>query len=130
MTATDTTDTPLTTDAELLARAEGLVGPASARSIWPFFLDEDDVQLPVVMPIDNIPENPPADEVEKIVALFAKVSADWQLGGIVYVIERPGGAEPTANDSLLVEHLAAASRRRALPHRATLLVHSDGARLL
>ncbi|NQX28482.1 hypothetical protein HQQ81_14135 [Microbacteriaceae bacterium VKM Ac-2854] len=130
MTATDTTDAPLITDADILARAESLVGPANDRTLWPFFIDRHDVQLRALIPIDHIPENPPADEIERIVALFAKVSSDWGIGGIAYVIERPGGAEPTPNDVALAENLAEASRRRALPHRATVLVHDTGARLL
>ncbi|NQX10229.1 hypothetical protein HQQ80_01170 [Microbacteriaceae bacterium VKM Ac-2855] len=130
MSMTDTSQPPLTTDAEIVARAELLFGPAERRSICPLFLDHAGVQLPYLIPVDQIPQEPPADDIDRIVALFAKISAEWHIGGIVFVFERPGVAILTTGDRLLIDTLAAASRRRALPHRATVLVHDDGARLV
>jgi hypothetical protein len=46
----DVRDAPLATDEEVLQRAELLLGHAIRRQLWLMFLDEDDRQLPLLMP--------------------------------------------------------------------------------
>lgn len=121
---------PVRTDAEIRRRVADLIGPACDRALWPLFLDRDHVQLPLVLPIRELPDAPGAEETERIVALLAKLTADADIGGLVLVLERPGSRALSEQDRILARRLAAATRRRALPVRAMLLVHDDGIRTL
>ena len=48
---------PLSTDAEVLVRVDQIIRKDARRdrSLWLFFIAADAVQLPVVVPIDDVP---------------------------------------------------------------------------
>jgi hypothetical protein len=54
---------PLSTDAEVLDRIDQIIGRDARRdrSLWLLFLAADGVQLPVVVPIDDVPASPGPD---------------------------------------------------------------------
>lgn len=96
ITTTEAALQPLQTDADILDRVRELVGPAQHRTLWPLLL-QDGVQLPMLIPIDDVRSRPDADgaaALGAIVELARAVEAD----GVVLVLERPGEAQPSADD--------------------------------
>jgi hypothetical protein len=61
MTIPHSADAPLLlTDADVLARVQALVGRAiTDRQLWIMFVDGDNRQAPVVMPVSDMPRHPP-----------------------------------------------------------------------
>ncbi len=88
MTITDETPdldllTPISTDAEVLRRVDQLIDDADRRdrSLWMFFLTADAVQLPVVVPIDDLPISPDPETAEAICNLIAMLLDEAAPGG-------------------------------------------------
>ena len=76
---------PLTTDADLVAMADELVGSAIRRQTWVFLLDEEQRMLPVVVPMDGVPAD--ADPVD--VATMAD-RVDLLVGGVPEAMDGAG----------------------------------------
>jgi hypothetical protein len=74
---------PLDTDADVLERVDRLIGEDARRdrSLWLFFLTADAVQLPVVVPIDDVPVDPDPGTAGNICDLIARVLNDAAPGG-------------------------------------------------
>jgi hypothetical protein len=53
---------PLTTDDQIERRVADLVGRAHTRQLWLLFLDEVDVQLPLLIPLEGLPLEPSHDD--------------------------------------------------------------------
>ena len=68
---------PLTTDQDVLRRIDWLVDQHSRRNrtLWLRFLTSDDVPLPVVVPIDDVPEWPDPQIAGNICFVIADVLA-------------------------------------------------------
>ncbi|TWX40775.1 hypothetical protein ES689_04960 [Frigoribacterium sp. ACAM 257] len=117
---------PLVSDHDLLTRVEVLVPVAVRRQLWTLFLDSDDVQLPMVVPLEGIPERPDRSAVERWGDALDAVSAEFGVASVVFVLERPGPRVDTDPDCawrLALAHLAE-SRRFAV--RAVFTCASDG----
>ena len=56
----DTRDIPLTTDSDIEERVGELLGTANQRQMWLIPLDEQDRQLPLLIPIEGMPVRPPS----------------------------------------------------------------------
>lgn len=84
---------PLSTDQDVLRRVDWLVDQHSRRnrSLWLLFLSSDRVLLPVVVPIDGVPERPEPKFVGNMCFVIADVLAHQAPGGTaVVVLARPG----------------------------------------
>jgi hypothetical protein len=118
---------PLTTDADLVAMADELVGSAIRRQTWVFLLDEEQRMLPVVVPMDGVPAD--ADPVD--VATMAD-RVDLLVGGVpeavsaVLVWERPGPPDPRMLEADWIAGMAASGA----PIRAQLIASDAGAALV
>jgi hypothetical protein len=115
---------PLSTDALIEERVTELVGRAVRWQLWIMFLDRNGVQLPVLMPFDDLPLAAP-DGVTMPIGDFAdSVGAT----SVFAVLERYDGAALTANDvgwaRLVRDSCAAAS----VVLRGVLLSHKRGVR--
>lgn len=118
---------PLSTDADLLAMADDVVGPAIRRQTWMFVLDEDDRLSPVVAPIDGIPvDADPADIALLGTRLTEVVESVDGAASVVLVWERPGSAEVRMQEADWMAGLAASGA----PIRAQLLSADDGVHLV
>ena len=53
---------PLTTDQDVERRVADLIGRANSRQLWLLFLDEFDIQLPLLIPIEGLPFEPTDDQ--------------------------------------------------------------------
>jgi hypothetical protein len=118
---------PLSTDADLLAMANELVGPAVRRQTWMFVLDADDRMSPVVAPIDGIPvDADPADIALLGSRLTEIVAAVPGAASVVLVWERPGTADVRMQEADWIAGLAGTGA----PIRAQLLSSDDGVHLI
>jgi hypothetical protein len=102
---------PLLTEAAVIDRIAGLLGSFGVvdRTMWILFLDADRVQLPMLMPIDDFPEQPD----EPLIAGLMQVFQDQERregGGVVLALERPGPGPSTADDRRWAEALDSAAR--------------------
>ncbi|PWC06043.1 hypothetical protein [Mycetocola zhujimingii] len=119
---------PLDTDELIEQRVSALIGRASRRQLWLLFLDDDDIQLPMLVPIDDFPVQPrPAD----VHALATGVAAIMESAGAVRVIlvwERYAGADLSQLDRAWARQLSAECAAAGVPVRAQLLSHKRGVR--
>jgi hypothetical protein len=85
--------TPLRTDDEILARVSSIVGPEAGptQSLWLFLLDRDDIMLPVVVPLDDVPDFPEFDLVGNVCSMITRILGEHgDQGSVVIVLSRPG----------------------------------------
>lgn len=122
----DSTLVPLSTDALIQERAAALIGKAIRRQLWVMFLDENDVQLPVLMPIEGLPAEPEAEN------LLSKALRELVDGvgahSVILMLERYGGEELTASDRAWASALHDATGVGAVRLRGILLSHRRGVR--
>lgn len=96
MTLPNSHDAPaLRTDADVLDRVRGLVGPAvTDRQLWIMLVDGDDRQAPVVMPISDVPRRPEATRLSSLAAILEPLGADLVTargpGSVILTLERCG----------------------------------------
>ncbi|MDN5917890.1 MAG: hypothetical protein L0I76_22805 [Pseudonocardia sp.] len=96
MTTPKINDMPiLRTDADLLDRVRLLIGPAARdRQLWIVFIDGDGRQVPVMMPISDMPERPEPGTTAGLTTVLGGlrpdlVTADGE-GSVALVLERHG----------------------------------------
>jgi hypothetical protein len=119
---------PLTTDAAIQDRVEQLVGRANQRQLWLLFLDEFDVQLPLLIPIDGLPITPSDDETARLLDRVREVMEEIGASSLVVVIERYGAATLTPQDGDWARSIHRACEASGLSLRAQLLSHRGGVR--
>lgn len=84
---------PLLTDADVLDRVGSCIDQQSrdARSLWLMFVDHDSIQLPVLVPIEGVPEHPDPADARAICKVISQVLRDAVPGGsTVIALARPG----------------------------------------
>src|SRR5258708_36765561 len=88
---------PLTTDQDLVCLVDRLLDQDSRRhrSLWLLFLSGDGVQLPVVVPIDDVPERPAGLLVDNRCDLIPPVLDDSAPAGADVAHLAPPGHPPT-----------------------------------
>ncbi len=106
-------------DASLLAWAEFVsmrVRPVR-RSLWLSWIDADHRLLPVLVPVDDIPDTPDAKLLDNLGFVVKSVIDKEAAGGsAVFMLERPGGDAVCDSD----RRWNAGVRRAALDHGVTL----------
>lgn len=119
---------PLLTDAAIERRVDALIGRASRRALWLLFLDDDQVQLPLLIPVDHLPAELPDDGAGQ----FAMAVHDTArtVGGtwVIFVIEELHGPGITSRDRDWARAIHSACDREGMPVRGILLSHRDGVR--
>jgi hypothetical protein len=111
-------ETPVRSAAELTRRWMQLLDPPTfaARSLWVTWLGPDGRQLPIVMPVDELPDRPSSATLSGLLQLSDAVLTE-HLGGrghLAMALCRPGRPTP-AHDDLAW----AAAIRDALPDAQT-----------
>lgn len=123
-----TTNAPLLSDAAILDHVGGLLGPATGRRLWCFFLTGDSRMCPAAMPIEELPIRPVRGEMGRFGLFLAMQAAQAHGESFLPVWERPGGSALTALDSLWLRAISDACTRSGLAVRLALLSHDDGVR--
>jgi hypothetical protein len=124
---------PISTDADVLDRVDRLIDTDARRdrSLWLFFLTADAVQLPVVVPVDDLPISPDPDTAESICRLIAHVLSDTAPGGSAVVTLVPGnGLSVTAADQRWLLALRSAAAKADAHLRMLCLATREGTRQL
>jgi hypothetical protein len=124
---------PLTTDAEVLDRVDQLIDTDARRdrSLWLLFLAADAVQLPVVVPIDDVPASPGPGAAASLCDMIARVLHDAAPGGsVVITLVRGNGLSVTDPDRQWLMALKVAAARTGVHLRMVCLATRDGARRL
>lgn len=106
---------PLRTDEDVLRRIDLLVDQDARelRSIWLLFVSASGVQLPVLVPIDGVPERPDLTSARSLCWIIAEALRTNVPGGhALVVLTRPGAAEVDEADRAWAAtlHRAAADR--------------------
>ena len=129
-------DLPITTDRDIEQRVADLLQRAIRRQWWTLHLDDDDVQRPVLMPMARYPEDPDAPVgaegtvAQVIASRLIEIVESIDAARVIFVWERPGGAEVTAADRAWASALGAACRNAGVAVRAQLILHDHGVRWL
>lgn len=102
-------DSPPITDVDgLRQRWRSLMGTGGfgRRSLWLIFLDADGVQLPIIMPIDDVPARPDRTLLDNLGEILRQVrAADRHVAGVAMLLSRPGDDSATAADWTWVREL-------------------------
>jgi hypothetical protein len=124
---------PLITDADVLDRVGFCIDQQSrtGRSLWIMFVDPGGVQLPVLVPIEGVPESPEPGDARAVCHLIAQVLSDAAPGGSAVIsLTRSGAGHIRESD----QHWASTLRKAAVYESTTLwmvcLATADGVRQL
>jgi len=124
----DIADLPLTTDEAVLGRVDGLlVEGALRRQLWLLLLDEDDRQLPVLMPCD-VPARPAGLHTVGFRRMVGMLADEFAVSSIVVVLERPGPPRLSPGDRAWCALVDDACRAAGMRLRGPLLCHDGGTR--
>jgi hypothetical protein len=119
---------PLASQAAIEERVQLLIGRAARRQIWLLFLDHEDRQLPLLIPVQDPPPEPEQDDDRRFATLLAYVQDQTDARGFVAVIERFGGMTLTTRDSAWARMLTDAAALSPLRLHGILLSHARGVR--
>lgn len=126
----ETQTLPLTTDDDIERRVTELIGRANSRQLWLLFLDEQDIQLPLLIPIDGLPTEPTDEDGGRVVERVRELMGEIGACAVVAVLERYGSASLTAQDAAWIRSLRSACAEKNVALRAQLLSHRTGVRLV
>jgi hypothetical protein len=121
---------PLTTDALIEQRVDSLIGRAQNRQIWLLFLDQNQVQSPLVLPISDVPVAPAPDDLDNWCELIRGTTEAVDAGDVIVVIERYAPERLTDADRGWARLVSDGCRVAGVTLRAVLLSHRHGVRLL
>jgi hypothetical protein len=121
---------PLTTDDDIERRVADLVGRANSRQLWLLFLDEVDVQLPLLIPIEGLPSQPSDEQTERVVDHVRELMGEIGATSVITVLERYAAASLSVQDAAWARSLRESCDRHGVTLRAQLLSHRTGVRLL
>jgi len=121
---------PLGTDDLIEQRVAALIGRAQSRQIWLLFVDAHDVQLPLVMPISDIPVAPAAGDLAQWAEFIRAVTEAADAASVVVVIERYGSDRLTDADRAWARMTRDGCSGADVDLRAVVLSHRRGVRLL
>ena len=124
----ETQTQPLITDEDIERRVADLVGRANSRQLWLMFLDETDVQLPLLVPIEGLPGEPTDEQAGGVIYRVRELMGEIGAASVITVLERYGPPALTAQDAAWVRSLRRACEERGVMLRGQLLSHRTGVR--
>src|SRR6185312_5432348 len=108
---------PLTTDALIEERVAELLGRAIRRQLWLLFLDEHDVQMPLLVPLDGLPQLPPDPPDPALRSMLQHCAETAGAHSFIFVLERYADATLTPADIAWVRALHSACDEAQVPLR-------------
>ncbi len=129
----DDISAPLMTAADVLDRVGSCIDEHSrtGRSLWIMFVDPDGVQLPVLVPIDDVPESPELRDARAVCQMIAHVLDDAAPGGSAVIsLARSGSGKVRESDRRWASTLRDAAADGGATLRMVCLATRDGIRQL
>ncbi len=126
-TYSETTATPLTTPVLIEERVRSLIGRASRSQFWFLYLDENRVQLPLIMPIDDLPSDP-RDVVHDVARFIEQAMEAVNARSVIFVIERYASSGLTDADVAWARGIHDAFDAEQIDLSGILLSHNRGVR--
>lgn len=123
----DTITQPLTSDSLIEERIAALVGRACGRQVWFLFLNDENVQLPLIIPVSD-PPLMPEPALPQLVGNIVRACDGLDARSVIVVLERYAEPEFTAADRAWARGLGIAFDAAGLPMRAILVSHRRGIR--
>jgi hypothetical protein len=123
----DVRDESLESDQKLLERTQLLLEHALRRQVWLMFLDDEEHQLPLVMP-SYVPRSPGARDAARFAQFLRQVVEQCDATSIVITLERPGHDGVSEVDGEWFRLIAKACAIAELPLRGPMLCHDRGVR--
>ena len=120
----------LGTDDLIEQRIASLIGRAVSRQIWLLFLDDDNKQLPLVMPISDIPVAPEAGDLAHWTEVLRGRTEAVNARSVIVVLERYDAERLTDADRAWARLTRDGCHDAQVPLRAVLLSHRRGVRVL
>jgi hypothetical protein len=117
---------PLRTDGDVARRVADLVGRATRDdTLWLMFVDGDDRQAPVVMPVEEL-SGPPDDELvtalgDVLEGFLPDLATAAGVGSVVFVRERLGPDDVLPADRAWADALVTMCRKREIRQRGVHL---------
>lgn len=118
---------PLTSDVLIEERVRAIIGRASRHQLWFLFLDEHDVQLPLMIPLDELPPSP-GDTVHELARGMGQAMQAADARSVVVVIERYASPALTPSDVAWARGIHEAFELEGVALRGILLSHNRGVR--
>ena len=119
---------PLTTNALIEGRVADLLGRAIQRQLWLLFLDEHDVQLPLLVPLEGLPPLPPDPPDLTLRSILRHFTETAGAHSFVFILERYADAVLTPGDIAWARALHRACDEAEVPLRGILVSHRRGVR--
>jgi hypothetical protein len=116
-------------DADVLDRVGACIDKQSrtGRSLWIMFVDPGGAQLPVLVPIDGVPECPEPDDARAVCHLITQVLNDAAPGGSAVIsLTRSGTGHIRESDRRWTSTLLRAAADEDTSLRMVCLATSDG----
>jgi hypothetical protein len=118
---------PLTSQVLIEERVRALIGRACRHQLWFLFLDENLVQLPLMIPLDDLP-NAPDDSAHDLARAMGRAMEAAGAGSILVVIERYASSALTPADVAWARAIHNAFDLEQIELRGILLSHNRGVR--
>lgn len=123
----DTRTQPLTSQVLIEERVRALIGRACRHQLWFLFLDGNQVQLPLMIPLDDLP-SAPDDTVHDLARAMGQAMEAADAESIIVVIERYASSALTPADVAWAQGIHDAFDLEKLNLRGVLLSHNRGVR--
>lgn len=124
---------PVVTDADVLARVAAIIEPAARRqrSLWLFFLERDNTQANLVVPIDDVPARPEGAVLANVCYVASEsVAQAPRVLSVIIALSRPGTIRRTESDRHILRALQHGAAKHATPVRMLVLATPEGVREL
>ncbi|MFD2026208.1 hypothetical protein [Promicromonospora aerolata] len=121
-------DHPLTDDAALLAFVTFLHDGVTPRrrTLWFVMLDGGRRPLPVIVPIDHVPDEPDGHLVSNLGRAWHEIVQDEPGAAVLLMLERPGPAAGSSGDRAWRAALRSAAAEHGIPLAGFFLATADG----
>jgi hypothetical protein len=124
----DTRERPLTNPIEIENRVTDLLVHANQRQLWLMFLDDEQVQLPLLIPVDSLPGELTEDDARAFALAIGDTASRLDAASVLIVLEELHDGELTDRDRTWARLLHAACDRDGTVVRGILLCHKRGVR--
>ncbi len=115
---------------DLVRHVAAIVPTAVRRQLWTLFFDADDVALPLMVPLEGVPDAPDPAALEHYGDALDAVAAEFGAASVAFVLERPGPGVSSPSDHHWGDALAGLGRHHAFEVRPVLLCGDAGVTVL